>query len=194
VKTCTICKQDLPLDQFHAKRSSRDGHRGNCKACRRQETMLRYREWRERILEQNKVYSATPRGRIVAHKAKTAYAERNREATNAKQRLYRRTDTVPWMLYNARLKSKRRGWDCDLTMDDIILPDRCPVLGIPLMIGDGKMTQNSPSLDRIDNAKGYVKGNVIVVSLRANAIKNDATVEELGRVFRFYRDLAKHRP
>jgi hypothetical protein len=191
MKTCTVCGLELPLDQFHVKRSARDGHRGVCKACRRQDTMSRYREWRDRILEQNKVYAATPRGRIVARKAKADYVERNREAINAQERTKRRTDTVPWMLYSARAKSKRRGWECDLTMDDIVLPDRCPVLGIPLMIGDGKMTQNSPSLDRIDNTKGYVKGNVVVVSLRANAIKNDAPVEELGRVYRFYRRLAQ---
>lgn len=193
MKTCTICKQELPLEQFHLKRSTHDGHRSACKACRRQETMSRYRQWRERILEQNKIYTATPRGRLVARKAQAGYQERNREAINEKWRLKRRTDTVPWMLYAARMKSKRRGWECDLTMDDIVLPDRCPVLGIPLMIGDGKMTQNSPSLDRIDNTRGYVKGNVIIVSLRANAIKNDATVEELGRVYHFYRRLALHR-
>jgi hypothetical protein len=55
----------------------------------------------------------------------------------------------------------------------------CPLLGTPLFYGNGKMGPNSPTLDRIEPAKGYVPGNVWVISQRANVIKNDATVVEL---------------
>lgn len=41
---------------------------------------------------------------------------------------------------------------------------------------------NSPSIDRIDPAKGYVKGNVWIISNRANTIKSNATHEELKLV------------
>ncbi len=37
----------------------------------------------------------------------------------------------------------------------------------------------SPSLDRIDSTKGYTKGNIWVISNRANTLKNDATLSEL---------------
>jgi hypothetical protein len=37
----------------------------------------------------------------------------------------------------------------------------------------------SPTLDRIDNSKGYIVGNVWVISMRANRLKSDATVDEL---------------
>jgi hypothetical protein len=60
---------------------------------------------------------------------------------------------------------------------------RCPVLGIPL---DRSPRDNTPSLDRIIPARGYVPSNVIVVSLRANQIKGDATVRELLAIARFY--------
>lgn len=50
---------------------------------------------------------------------------------------------------------------------------------------------DSPSIDRIIPALGYVKGNVIVVSQRANTIKNNATPEELRRVADFYSNLMR---
>lgn len=93
-----------------------------------------------------------------------------------------------------RLKSKcqKDAIPFDLTADDVIVPTHCPVLGIALEFGksDGeKWRDNSPSVDRIVPALGYVKGNIIVVSYRANRIKNDATIEELGKIARFYESL-----
>ncbi len=59
-----------------------------------------------------------------------------------------------------------------------------------LASGDGKCQFNSPTLDRIDPVKGYVPGNIVVVSLRANTIKNDATMDELAAVLAFYSQIA----
>lgn len=73
-----------------------------------------------------------------------------------------------------------------ITEQDLELPERCPVLGIPLTIGEGgKANPNSASVDRIDNAKGYIPGNVEVISLRANQLKRDATIEELEAVLAY---------
>lgn len=66
----------------------------------------------------------------------------------------------------------------NLTEEDFIVPDRCPVLGIPIVIG-GNRWYDSPSVDRVDNTKGYVKGNVQIISGRANTLKKDATLAEL---------------
>jgi hypothetical protein len=82
-----------------------------------------------------------------------------------------------------------------LTYADIVVPEFCPVLGIKLVVGEGNScgADNSPALDRIDNNVGYVPGNVIVVSHRANRIKTNATVSELQRVASFYAELEKSR-
>ena len=72
-----------------------------------------------------------------------------------------------------------------LTKEDIIIPDVCPVLGIPLQIGSGRPSANSPTLDRRDNSKGYTPENTFVISYRANSIKSDATPEELEKVLSY---------
>lgn len=95
------------------------------------------------------------------------------------------------MLRNARNRAKRFGLKFDLTRDDLVIPKRCPVLGIPLRVGRGRNshTDNSPSLDRVIPRKGYVRGNVIVISWRANRIKNNGTTEELMRIAVFLKTL-----
>lgn len=59
------------------------------------------------------------------------------------------------------------------------MPTHCPALGVELKRGD---IHDSPSLDRLDPARGYTIDNVAWVSQRANRIKNDATLAELYRV------------
>lgn len=66
-----------------------------------------------------------------------------------------------------------------IAMDDIPLPLRCPILGIPLKRGEGVCSPNSPSVDRIIPALGYIPGNVAVISMRANAMKNMYSLQEL---------------
>lgn len=83
------------------------------------------------------------------------------------------------MLHASKSSAKRRGLEFNLTLDDIVIPDVCPVLGIPM---------DSPSIDRFDNNKGYTKDNVRIISLRANRLKNNATVEELEKIIKYMKD------
>lgn len=92
------------------------------------------------------------------------------------------------LLSGARARAKARGLPFNLTPADIIIPLSCPVLGIPIIVGQGQMSDNSPSLDRVMPQLGYVSGNVLVVSMRANRIKSDATLAELEQVAAFYRN------
>lgn len=43
----------------------------------------------------------------------------------------------------------------------------------------------SPSLDRVNIDKGYIKGNIAVISNRANRIKSDATIEEIKALYEY---------
>jgi hypothetical protein len=47
--------------------------------------------------------------------------------------------------------------------------------------------RSSPSLDKIIPSRGYVKGNVMVVSSKANLMKSDASVTELRDFSRWVR-------
>ena len=81
----------------------------------------------------------------------------------------------------AKKRAKAKKLDFNLQVSDIVIPAFCPVLGIPISIGKKTIQPNSPSLDRIIPELGYVKGNVQVISARANAMKNDASRDELLR-------------
>lgn len=86
------------------------------------------------------------------------------------------------MVQRSRSRAKRKGFEHNIDVHDVVIPEYCPLLGIKLHKGDGGVCPNSPTLDRIDNSKGYVKGNVWVISYRANTIKSDATIEELRQI------------
>jgi hypothetical protein len=88
------------------------------------------------------------------------------------------------LLTVVKARAKKKGLDFNLEEEDIIIPAKCPVLGEPLKVNIGGKcnSPNSPTLDRIDNNKGYVKGNVQIISWRANKIKADASLEELLKI------------
>lgn len=83
-------------------------------------------------------------------------------------------------------RAKKKGITFNLDLEDIVIPDVCPVLGLPLALAHDRPSNCSPSLDRIDPAKGYTKGNVQVVSYRANRLKADASLLELCAVASYY--------
>ncbi len=84
-----------------------------------------------------------------------------------------------------------KGLEFDITIDDVVIPEYCPVLGIKLeaTVGTGRRNLNelesSPSIDRIDNSRGYTKDNIMVISLRANNLKKDATLQEVKALVRY---------
>jgi hypothetical protein len=69
---------------------------------------------------------------------------------------------------------------------EVGVPDICPVLGISLERESRDKWRNGPSVDRIDNTKGYIPENITVVSRRANILKKDATIDELRKLADYY--------
>lgn len=90
------------------------------------------------------------------------------------------------MLSAAKQRAKDKGLMFDLHYEDVQIPNLCPVLKIPMIPAtDGVFTDNSPSLDRLIPYLGYTKGNVKVISMKANRIKTNATSNELAAVLEY---------
>ena len=82
------------------------------------------------------------------------------------------------VLKKSQAKSRNIEWNIDES--DIFYPEKCPLLEIPIDYTGGKDRSYWPSIDRKDPTKGYVKGNVWIISYKANRLKNDGTIEELN--------------
>lgn len=94
------------------------------------------------------------------------------------QRQRRASNPKAAMLERAKERAGRAGVECSLTPDDIDIPEFCPVLAIPIIIG-GSRSANSPSLDRVRPDGGYTRDNVRVISSKANSMKGCRTLAEL---------------
>lgn len=125
------------------------------------------------------------------------------EADRAAARKYRATHaetcvarTLAWahrhpgryLYYNAKGRAKKLGLPFDIAPEDIVIPTYCPVLGIkidPVVRGRKGFHPMSPSVDRVIPSRGYVRGNVRVISNRANRLKCDASIDEVRAVLRY---------
>jgi hypothetical protein len=81
----------------------------------------------------------------------------------------------------AKVRAQKLGIPFDITSKDVDIPDLCPVFGTPL-VWTNKLGNDTPSLDRFIPSEGYVKGNVMFISMKANRIKSDASVEDLEKL------------
>lgn len=119
-----------------------------------------------------------------AREQKRRYRAANLAKVKAAHRRWYVEHPVNAMLANAKARAKVKGLLFSLKVSDIKIPDTCPLLEIPMAQGEGAVHDGSPALDRIDNTKGYVPGNVQVISWRANTLKRDATLGEFQTIVR----------
>lgn len=169
-KQCSRCKKTKNVSEFSYRKDT-GKYRSECKECRR----LEYKE-NKNVREQ------------ALNRAKEYYQNKKEEVLTKKRKFYRE-NVKKKMLSSAKTRAKKKNVPFDLTEEDIFVPEFCPVLGIPLKVSDKCSTSNSPSLDRIIPEKGYVKNNIVVISHKANTIKNDATIDELKKIVNFYEKL-----
>ena len=159
--------------------------------CIRCNTDKIYKEYRQ--VNKNLKKGAKPRGgwRDIEGKQRYSYCKLCEiQWSSEKYRLnpYRQIH------YSAKKRALKKGVPFELTRDDLKemyenMPSVCPVLGIKIEHSEIGLTKfqsnNSPSLDKIDPKKGYIKGNVMIISALANRIKTDASAKDIKKVYDF---------
>jgi hypothetical protein len=96
---------------------------------------------------------------------------------------------TPWyrLWAGAKNRATKGNYPFSIEQEDVkelvINLDYCPVLGIKINWEANKLEDNSPTLDKIVPELGYIKGNIAIISAKANRIKNNATVDEIGKLY-----------
>lgn len=187
---------------FRAKRAS-DRPRYCSEACREATRKARYREQNlaeapkklircygcHKVRKPRNFYRDLNTKRGYGRTCKTCLAspsvkqQQKVRAARWTQRL-RDTDPQRYLWREAQQRAKKTGVAFTIRVEDVRIPERCPVLGIPLFFGN-RGNPNSPSLDRLEPSGGYTPSNVRVISFRANSLKHNATLEELRAIYRY---------
>lgn len=166
-KSCSCCGIFLPLTHFSPSRLGKHKVRSNCRVCAKAKSQAQRRENPE-------AYQAW----------RMKYYAKNRKRCMRRSVQWNKANPARALIIQARRRAKRRGIEFSLVT--VVIPEVCPVLGIPLRVGDRKVTPGSPTLDRIDPSKGYTPGNTIVVSHLANSVKYLANPSQIRKVADFY--------
>jgi hypothetical protein len=88
------------------------------------------------------------------------------------------------MWRQAKRRAAAFGLEFSISVSDIVIPSVCPLLHIPMFPRKNGLGPNSPSLDRIVPSLGYIVGNIQVISMKANLMKGNATLEEMQLLVR----------
>jgi len=188
-KICKRCGQLKHLNDYRKNKNLKDGHETQCRVCRREIG----------------VYSDRSESRLIKKKK---WVELNREINLEYFRKWKRNnpekfiESVERSYKNNRLnkwfngtkgRAIKNGLEFNLDLEDFEIPEYCPILGIKLEFNEHGFDKTNkslfsgiPSIDRIDNSKGYVKGNTWIISRLANTMKNKGSFENLYRFSRFF--------
>lgn len=112
-----------------------------------------------------------------------------RDCENKRRKKSYDSNPITRMMMNVKARCRINGFEFNLEYKDIVIPDLCPILEVPFELGTKENYTFSPTVDRIDSSKGYIKGNVKVISMLANRMKNNATREQC---FKFAKNIIKY--
>lgn len=130
-------------------------------------------------LENKSKRSVTRKEHYKIHK------EELKEYHNIINKKYRDKDPCRFLLKRVKASAKTKGIEFNLEKEDIVIPELCPILLIPLKFNIGQAGNDSISVDRIDTTKGYIKGNIAVISRKANTMKSNMTLEQIDRLHKY---------
>ena len=215
-KKCIKCSEYLPAtSEFFQKRSlNKDGLLNECKNCQKKSRTLspktielnKARLSGERLcvycnttkpLEEfkrkNDSKFANPENKWTFGKScNSCRLAKNREARQTNKSKDIKFHTIREALNSAKTRAKNSGFPFDIAIEDLMpFNITCPVLGIELEYGGGTGNDSTASIDKVIPGLGYVKGNVVILSSRANRLKGDMTIVELEKILSYMKSF-KH--
>jgi hypothetical protein len=118
------------------------------------------------------------------------WTQLNKEHIKEYSNKRKEADEIKNTFNEIKQRARKKNIQFDITIEYLrsIWTNDCPILGISMQFNKGRQ-ENSFSVDRIDNTQGYINGNIIVISWRANRIKRDATIEELNKLVEYFKKL-----
>ena len=162
--TCSICGKSKSGDKFPTNRAAFTTIYATCKECVSEKRHSEGRNIAAAIWKRSKLETDP----LFVESLRESHKKSHNECPEKR------------MLQQSGSRARTRLLDHNIDISDIIIPELCPILGIPFILGEKGNYEFTPSLDRIDNSKGYVKGNVQVITKKANSMKNSGTPEELA--------------
>lgn len=164
--TCKKCKQTLASKKWREKNIDVARERARLSKAKKSEY---YNEHNRKYYHENKEKIA---------ESKKRYRKENITEIKQKEKRRYKTNCIDYILRNIKKKCIDKNIPYTITKEDIIIPEKCPILGIDIIVGSESLWENSPSIDRLVPELGYTKENVRIISRRANTIKNCGTAAE----------------
>jgi hypothetical protein len=205
IKTCPICSVSFETrsgSQYEKTYCSRvcsgkahvvENKKEKYNIVRRERYALLSEEEKEIELKYARKYSKDHRQELN-EKAKE-YRKSNpnftREASKRARKKMRCDNPTRLIWLETKKRAKKRNIPFEIDISDIVIPKICPILGLELSFGIGRVHDESPSLDRIIPEMGYVKGNCYIISSKANRMKQENTLETLEKIISYIKERMK---
>jgi len=181
---CLKCELNKPESEFYLTKKGKLNSR-LCRPCKSEhgktyysttQRLERIRAWRKANPELYKAQGERAKTKVRTRRAlDSVFDEQQKEA----KRLNARKNFITGMVGRARQRSVKYDVPFTITVQDIIVPEFCPLLNVPLILGTKGDYQFSPSIDRLNPLLGYIPSNIRVISTLANTMKNNATHQQL---------------
>jgi len=178
LRKCKCCNIEKTLDSFS--KNGSNYHRHTCKSC---DNNLN----RDKRLEYNRKYRLSNPDKKLQWSINSNKKRKDRlksdpfyhDRVKYLKRESGYKNKVTTMLNNAKKRAIKYNIEFSLTKEDIVIPEKCPLLEVVFVLGRGRDYMYTPTIDRVDRLKGYTKDNIYIISMLANSMKNAASKEEL---------------
>lgn len=193
MKTCQKCQKTKPLEEFTKNKECKDGRTGTCQQCTNERSNQWKRDNRERILAERRAAYAADNGAAVKAREKRRY-----EREPFRVRAQKTRKSIDERARQSGIPFDRKAITAEYLLQWFMTTPSCECCGKSLdyQLTDVKYTgpkHNTPSIDRIIPALGYVIGNIALLCWRCNNLKRDATADELQQIADWMRTLASSR-